>query len=286
MASAAKNTLFVLPAFALHFVVVAVPVGSLAYFSMTDWNGLAAPSFVGLENFKRMLFEDSNFKRALINNVIYMFVFLTVPIAFGLLMAMLTVQTGRMRVFYQALFFAPYVISPAIAGKVFMLFYDPYHGIGQFFDAVGLDFLANIQYIGNRNLTLFSIAAVDVWHWWGFVLVIFVAALQQVDPNLYEAAELDGANRLQKFIHVTIPQIRPTLVTLMTVTIVGSFVTFDYVYVMTQGGPAGASEMASTWIYKRAFNSYEAGYASALSIVVCGGCVIAYLGFQQLRTAK
>ena len=283
MASAARNTLFILPAFALHAAVVSVPLISLMFFSFTDWNGLATPSFVGFSNFSRMLFDDANFRRALVNNVTYMLIFLTIPIAFGLLMAMLTVRTGRLQVVYQALFFIPYVVAPAIAGKIFMMFYDPYNGIGQFFASIGWSFLADIQYIGNRSITLFSIAFVDIWHWWGFVMVIFVAALHQVDRSLYEAAEIDGATKLQRFFHVTLPQIRPTLLTLITVTIVGSFVTFDYVYVMTQGGPAGASEMASTWIYKRAFSSYEVGYASAMSVFVCGACVLAYWLFQRIR---
>lgn len=277
------NTAFVLPAFFLHFFIIAVPTLSLIYFSLTDWKGVGAPNFIGLKNFSRMIFEDGDFHHAVLNNILYMSVFLTIPIVFGLLMALLTVRAGRFQLLYRALFFLPYVVSPVISGKIFMMYYDPFSGINQFFEWMGWSFLANINYVGDRNLALFSVAFVDYWHWWGFVLVIFLAALHQVDVSLYEAAELDGANRLQRFLHVTVPQIRPTLVTLLTITIIGSFVTFDYVYVMTQGGPAGATEIASTWIFKQAFNNFDAGYGSALSITVCAACVVVYFGFRRIQ---
>lgn len=278
-----KSTLFVMPAFLLHMLVVGVPAMSLFYYSLTNWTGTGTPRFVGFENFKQMVTADDNFHHALINNLIYMTIFLTAPIAVGLLMSLLTVNAGRFQMLYRAFFFLRYVVSPVISGKIFMIYYDPYFGITSLFKKLGWDSLANIQFIGDKNIALFSVAFVDFWHWWGFVMVLFLAALHQVDKSLYEASALDGANRFQQFIHVTIPQIRPTLVTLLMITAISSFVTFDYIYVMTQGGPAGATEIASTWIYKQAFTLFNAGYGSALSLTVCGLSLVVYFFFRRIQ---
>jgi len=278
-----KATAFVVPAFLLHAAIVGIPALSLVFYAFTEWNGIGTPKFNGVENFRYMIIEDSDFHAALGNNLIYMAIFLTAPLVVGLLMALLTMRAGRFQMLYRALFFLPFVVSPVVAGRIFMIYYDPFVGITQFFKSVGWDSLADIMFIGNRSIALFSVAFVDYWHWWGFVMVIFLAGLHQVDRGLYEAAMLDGANSFQRFAHVTIPQLRPTIVTLAMITVIGSFLTFDYIYVMTQGGPAGATEIASTWIYKQAFTLFNAGYASSLSFAVCLACVLVYIGFRQIQ---
>lgn len=131
---------------------------------------------------------------------------------------------------------------------------------------------------------MFSVAFVDNWHWWGFIMVLFLGALQQVDPTLYEAARVDGANRFQELIHVSIPGIRQTIAFVLIMTIMWSFLTFDYVYIMTNGGPANATEIMSTYIYKNAFVKYRAGYANALCVIQSGICIILY--FIQKYASK
>lgn len=278
-----RATTFVLPAFVLHALIVSVPALSLLYYSFTQWDGIGATTFVGFANFQRMIFEDADFHASLLHNLVYVAFFLTIPIIFGLLMALLTVRAGRMQLVYRAIFFLPYVVSPVISGKIFAIYYDPFVGISAFFKAIGFTLLGDVQYLSPNPTTILSVAFVDFWHWWGFVMVIMIAALHQVDKGLYEAASLDGAGVLQQFFHVTLPQLRPTIVTLMMVTVVSGFVTFDYIWIMTQGGPAGATEIASTWIFKQAFNFFQAGYASSLSLTVCLGAVVVYLGFSFLQ---
>jgi raffinose/stachyose/melibiose transport system permease protein len=274
---------FVAPAFLLHALIVTVPALTLLYYSFTKWNGLGKPVFNGLDNFKKMIVDDFQFHASLVNNLVYMLIFLTVPIIVGLLMAMLVVKAGKAQMIYRTVFFLPYIVSAVIAGKIFMVYYDPYVGISQIFAKMGLTALAKISFIGDEHIALFSVAFVDYWHWWGFVMVLFLAALHQVDAHLYEAASIEGANGLQKFVHVTIPQVMPTLITLMMITMIGSFLTFDYIFAMTQGGPAGATEIASTWIYKRSFVGFEAGYGSTLSLSICMICIFIYFGFNALQ---
>jgi raffinose/stachyose/melibiose transport system permease protein len=128
------------------------------------------------------------------------------------------------------------------------------------------------------------VAFVDNWHWWGFVMVMFLAALQQIDPSLYESARIDGANTFQEVLYVSIPGIRQTIAFMLIMTVMWSFLTFDYVYVMTYGGPANATEILATWIYKNAFVKYSAGYANALCVIQSGICLIFY--FLQKYISK
>ena len=124
-----------------------------------------------------------------------------------------------------------------------------------------------------------AIGFVDNWHWWGFLMVLFLASMQNIPPDLYEAARLDGANRWQEFRDVTMPGIRPTLVFMILMTTIWSFLTFDYIWILTQGGPAGASEVLAVLVFKEAFRNFNAGYAAAIGLTMSFfvGCVIVSL---------
>src|SRR5204863_9193169 len=141
----------------------------------------------------------------------------------------------------------------------------------------------DFKFFGDALVVLYAIAFVDNWHWWGFLVVIYLAAMQGVDFQLYEAARLEGASRWQEFWYVTLPGIRPTLVFTLLITVLGSFLVFDYVYILTQGGPANASEVLSTMSFKAAFARFEAGYAAALALTTSVICLLAGLLFIYLR---
>jgi raffinose/stachyose/melibiose transport system permease protein len=123
-------------------------------------------------------------------------------------------------------------------------------------------------FLGDPKTVLPAIAFVDNWHWWGFLMVLFLAAMQNIPPDLYEAARLDGASRWDEFRDVTIPGIRPTLIFMLLMTSIWSFLTFDYIWILTQGGPAGSSEVLSVLVYKNAFQRFEAGYAAAIGLTM------------------
>jgi len=283
----ATATLFIMPAFILPAIVVTLPALSLLYYAFTKWSGLGAARFNGLENFRRMLFEDSAFHLALFNNLLYMLFFLTLPIMMGFTVAQLVRKVrGRLQMVFRSLFFLPYSISAVVAGQIFSMLYSPYQGLGRLFEVLGIRALAGVAVFGDVNLALYAVASVNFWYWWGFVMVLFLAALHQVDPHLYEVADMEGVSSFQRLVYITIPQIMPTIVTLVMITVIGSFLTFDWVWATTRGGPAGATELASTWIYKRVFVAYDAGYGSALSLTVCVICVVIYLGFATLKRSR
>lgn len=271
-----KGTVFVLPAFLIHVVIVLVPAVAMIYYSFTNWNGLKSPEFVGLKNYAAML-SDSSFFHAVKNNLTWMAMFLVIPLAIGLTLAVVLSNIRRGQMLLRTIYFLPYVVGAAIAGKIFATFYSPYSGIASLFKSMGIESLSNFAPLGNSKLALYAVAFVDNWHWWGFVLVLMFSALHQVDRSLLEAATVEGAGALRKFFSVTIPQIRPTILSYFTFIIIASFTTFDYVWIMTQGGPANATELASTWIYRKSFISYEVGYGSALCTTICVGCLAIYL---------
>jgi raffinose/stachyose/melibiose transport system permease protein len=113
-----------------------------------------------------------------------------------------------------------------------------------------------------------TVAFVDNWHWWGFLMVLFLAAMQNIPHELYEAARIDGASRWQEFWHITLPGIRPTLTFMILMSAIWSFLVFDYIWILTQGGPAGASEVLGTLVVKNAFYRFEAGYAAAIGLTM------------------
>ncbi|MDF2611666.1 MAG: permease component of ABC-type sugar transporter [Lachnospiraceae bacterium] len=275
---------FILPAFVVHVCVVTGPSLSTLVMSLFDWNGMGGAKFIGLNNFKEIFTNDPIVKMAVIHNLQWLAIFVTVPLILGFAVAILVSRVKRCQMFLRTVYFIPYVISAAVAGKIWTAYMNPYYGLNSVFDKLGLDKLADVLWLGNPKIALFSVAFVDNWHWWGFIMVLFLGALQQVDPSLYEAARVDGATRFQELIHISIPGIKQTIAFVLIMTIMWSFLTFDYVYIMTNGGPANSTEIMSTWIYKNAFSKYRAGYANALCVIQSGICIILY--FVQKYISK
>ena len=276
---------FILPAFIIHLCVVVLPACSTLVMSFFEWNGMGNAKFIGFNNFVEIFTKDNVVRMALIHNLQWLAIFITVPIILGFVMAILISRIKKGQMFYRTVYFLPYVISAAVASKIWTAYMNPYYGLNTVFEKWGLTTLSKTLWLGNPKIALFSVAFVDNWHWWGFVMVLFLGALQQVDSTLYEAARVDGATKLQEIIHVSIPGIRQTIAFVLIMTIMWSFLTFDYVYIMTNGGPANSTEIMSTWIYKNAFVKYRAGYANALCVIQSGICILLYF-FQKYVSKK
>lgn len=272
---------FVLPILLLNFIVVLVPSLFSIYVSFTEWSGYGNPTFVGLQNFQE-LFQDRVFFKALGNNLLWTAFFLTVPIAMGLLGAYLLSSIKRGQLFYRLAFFIPYVVSSVVNTQIWRFLLNPRSGIGAWLAEHGITFL-NFAVLGNRDTALIGVAFVDSWHFWGFLVVIYLAAMTAVDTELYEVARLDGATRVQQFWYVTLPSIRPTLVFTILMIIIWSSLTFDYVYIMTGGGPAHASEVMSTFLYNQAFSRFEIGYAASVGVMMTIWVMITVSIFVVLR---
>jgi len=274
--------LLILPILLLHLVVVIGPSLAAFYYSLTDWSGIGAAEFIGLENFRKLIFEDSSYIKAFGNNLVWSAFFLTVPFVLALVVASLLAGLRRGGMFYRTALFVPYILPSVITASIWGNLLNPRLGIGAQLAKRGIPFL-NRAFLGNRDTVLLSVAFIDNWHFWGFLMVLFLAAMQNIPPDLYDSAKIDGANRWQEFWHVTIPGIRPTLLFMFMMIAIWSFLVFDYIFLITQGGPAGSSEVLGTYLYKQAFNRFEAGYAAAVGLSISFFAVLIIGLFTILR---
>ncbi len=275
--------LFIAPALTLHLCIVGIPALVTFGLSTFQWDGLKPPEFVGLGNFIEIVTKDEVFFKAFTNNLRWLAVFLTLPVFIGLVTAVMVSTLGKSQFLYRTIYFLPYIFSSAVVARMFNYLYHPFYGVNLILKQLGVPELAQ-SWLGNPNLTLFAVLNASQWHFWGFDFMVFLAALQQIDRNLYEAASLDGASRWQSFAFVTVPLLRPTIVFILLMTTLWSFNAFDYVYIMTQGGPAHASELLATWIYSSAVGSRMAGYASALAVtltLISSGVIIGYIYLRR-----
>jgi raffinose/stachyose/melibiose transport system permease protein len=276
--------LFVLPILLINAAVVLGPAIAAVYYSLTDWSGVGAAKFVGLDNYRQLLFHDASFRHAFRNNVIWLIMFLTVPIIMALVAAALLAPIRRGAILYRMALFLPYVLPSVVTAFIWRSLMNPDRGLGAQLKEWGISGLDR-AFLGDPKTVLPAIGFVDNWHWWGFLMVLFLAAMQNIPPDLYEAARLDGASRWQEFRDVTLPGIRPTLVFMILMTSIWSFLTFDYIWILTQGGPAGASEVLSVLVVKNAFHRFEAGYAAAIGLTMSAlvGFIIAIFVILRKR---
>lgn len=272
--------LFLLPALLLYVFFVLYPVAQSIRFSFWDWNGLTEPSPVGLDNFARA-FSDPDFLEAMTHNgiIIVLSLLLQLPVALGL--AVLLNQKLKGRGLLRALFFAPYILSEVVTGVVWRQIYRPSGLLDQILIGVGAEGAVR-EWLADPDIVLYSLFFVISWQYFGFHMVLMLAGLQQIPGELKEAAAMDGGSSWKIFRHVTLPLLMPTVRVSMFLSIVGALQLFDLVWVVTRGGPIGASSSMATFLYDQ-FLINLWGYASAVSIIIF--LLSAVFAFFYQRTA-
>lgn len=275
--------LFILPAVLIHVLVIGGPALFTFFLSLTSWNGFTFGKFIGLGNY-RQVFGDSTALLALTNNLKWTAIFLTIPIVLGLGAALLisSIRSGGAQMAYRTIFYLPATVSGVVVGRLWQWIYDPFYGVNTQFTAWGWTGLAQ-SWLSDPNLAIYAVANADNWRWWGYLMIIFLAALSGVDTTLHEAAQLDGAGRLGIFWHITLPSLRPTLVFVGLLTIIWSFQVIELIFIMTQGGPSNSSMTLAMWIYQQTIYNYSPGYASAIAVLMTLGLSLFIGGFVYLR---
>lgn len=276
--------LLLLPAFLLSAAIVLVPAVFTLIVAFTDWDGVATTlNFVGTDNFTE-IFNDGVFFTALGNNVKWTLLFLTIPVAIGLLVAVLLLNRPRSRTVFQTLFLLPYVMAAAVNAIIWLnMMYSPISGIVGLLNDAGINFGNPLTDTGSA---LYAVAAVDIWHYWGYLLIIYLAALRQVPYEQVEAARLDGANAFQIFRYVYLPGIASALKLSLVMIVIFSFLTFDYVYLMTQGGPANSTEILATYAYSFAFSTFQFGKAAAVGLIMSAFGLLAAIVYVRVSQKK
>ncbi len=269
--------LFVLPALALVIVFRIVPLVWGAGYSLTDYNGIDAPSYIGLQNYAALA-TDPAFRDSIVNTLILL---ATLPVWIGLplVLAILIhqgVPGGRL---FRAVYFFPAVLSSVIVGAIFnmVLRYD-----GSFNAMLGSLGLSPVDWLGNSNTALFALIGVQLWSTFGMNVLIFLAGLSTVPEELVEAAKLDGASTLQTWRHVVVPSMVPIIEFATVATTIGVLTSmFGLIYVLTAGGPGTSTTLPEYLIWLEQGRMNRPGYASAISIVLFG--VMAVLALVQIR---
>lgn len=257
--------LLLAPALLVSAGVILIPSLLTLAAAFTEWSGLGAPRWVGLANFRALL-GDRVFWLALANNLRWTAIFLVLPMLLGLVVAALLLSLRRGRTLLQALYFIPFILATVVSARVWQaMIYNPRSGLFGWLNSLGLS-LRNP--LARPESALYGVAAVDMWHWWGFLAVVFLAAMRQIDRALLDAARVEGAGFWQLFRFILLPLIRPTILFMAVMTVIWSFLVFDFIYVLTQGGPAHASEVLSTLAYRRAFSEFAVGRAAAIASVI------------------
>jgi multiple sugar transport system permease protein len=244
---------------------VIVPLGMVFYLSFTSYDIIRAPRWVGLANFQDLL-DDPLFGTALKNTLAYTVATVPLGIALSLGLALLVNRRIPSAGFFRTVFYAP-VMAPVVAvALVWILFYDPTAGLFNY--ALGLLGIGPQRWLTSSALAMPSIVLMSLWKGLGLNMVIFLAGLQAIPHELYEAAAIDGAGRMRAFRRVTLPLLTPSMIYVSVTSIVASFQVFSQVYVMTNGGPNNATTTIVHQIYRTAFVHLDLGYASAMALVL------------------
>jgi multiple sugar transport system permease protein len=273
----AMAVVFILPALVGFLVFYLYPFIRGFYFSLTKYNILGTPKFIGLDNFTR-LFQDKLFWNALFVTVEYVAINIVLQtvlaVAIAALMHRLTQST-----FVRGIILLPFLISNVIAAMLWFWLLDYQIGlVNEFIAFLGLD---RIAFFGEAGWSIPTIAIVNVWRHMGYTALLVFAGLQLIPTYVYEAASVDGSSEWKSFWRITLPLLRPILALVLVITVTGSFQVFDTVAVTTRGGPENATRVMQYYIYQKGFTQGEFGYASALSVILF--IILAAVALVQLK---
>ncbi|MET7425773.1 sugar ABC transporter permease [Dactylosporangium sp. NPDC005555] len=258
---------FVLPAMVLFAYVVLLPSGRGVYFAFTDWDGLSPNwSFIGLDNFTAML-DDPDALQAIWHTLLIAVAITVIQNGVGLLLALGVNTMIKSRNVLRVFLFAPAVITPIVTAYLWRNLLGPDGAVNSLLGAVGLGAWQQ-DWLGDPQLALWSVVAVIVWQFAGYSMVIFLAGLQSIPREIYEAAAMDGTGPARRFWSIVRPLLAPAITINLMLSIIGGIKLFDQVYALTGGGPGHATDTISTLIYKDAFTLGEFGYSIALAVVL------------------
>jgi putative chitobiose transport system permease protein len=255
---------FLFPALLILAVVSFWPVLQAIYLSFTDYDIIGAPNFIGLKNYEQ-LWRDQLFWKVLFNTLIYMVVVVPALVILPLFLAILVNQKLRGIQFFRAAYYVPVIVSVVVAGIAWKWIYAE-NGLLNYFTSIFTS--VKIPWLTNSSTAIFAIIAVTIWKGLGYYMVIYLAGLQTIPQDLYEAAAIDGSDGWRKHLDITIPMLKPYIVLVTVISAIAAMKVFEEVYVMSRGGPANSTKTVVYYLYEKGFSSLEMGYASAIGVVL------------------
>ena len=280
-----KKTIFLLvfPGLAVFVFAVFLPILLSVYYGTTSWDGMTKINYVGLENFKDILFNDPIFWQCL-KNVLFLslgLILIQHPICVFFAILIDTVAGHAERIF-RAIFFIPCTISVVVTSRLWLSVYNYDFGIlNKLLDNLSLGFLKQ-DWLGHPNLVLGSVIIIIMWQGFGWGLLYYYAGLKGISPDLYEAAKIDGCSGANAHFRITIPMLKPIIRINMTLAVISAFKQMETIFLTTNGGPGFRSQFLANYLYRRAFDSFQYGYGNALSVIFVTICIFVTIFFEKL----
>ena len=267
--------IFLLPALVLFLTIIIVPIFMSVTYSLTEWDGIGKKVFTGFANYKELFLTNSDgFWRAVKNSLIFAAGSVFVQLPISLILALILARGVKGERFYVSVYFIPVLISTVVIGQLWMKIYNPQYGLlNTVLRSMGLEQLTG-NWLGDTKKVIFAVIVPVLWQYIGYHMLLMYASVRSISEEIFEAARIDGANGIQTALHITIPLMKPILKVCVTFAVVGSLKNFDLVYVMTGGGPAGASQLPSTLMVETIFSRNMYGYGSSMAIFIILECFL------------
>lgn len=276
---------FVLPALLVFSAVVILPIVFSGYYSLLEWNGAGQGKFIGFQNYVEMFTNPSTyFVKGIVNSAILaaLSIFVQVPLALGL--ALLISRGIRLEGLFRNVYFIPVIISTTVIGQLWMKIYHPNNGmLNVLLTNFGLEAWKR-NWLADPTISLGAVFFVLIWQYIGYHMLLLYSSIKAVPTSLYEAAEIDGCGAWKKFLNVTLPGIRGTVLFVLIELTIGGFNVFTSIKMITGGKPAHQTDTLLTWMYYKAFSTGKFGYAAALSFVMA--LTLGLLAIVQFRAMK
>jgi len=279
--------LYLLPGLIIYLAFTFYPILETVRTSFYEWNGFSAQrTWVGFENYQ-VVFSDPQFTGAFLHNLVFILFYCVLPVLVGLLLAsVLSRKALPGMTFFRTILFLPQVISMVVVGVIWRWIFNPQFGpLNILLNTLGLSGLTR-AWLGDFTLALPAVGSIGTWVQYGFCMILFLAGMQHISEEYYEASSLDGANAFKQFVHITIPGLRPEIGVALVTTIIAALRVFDLVYVTTRGGPGNATLVVGFLIYRSAFQQNRIGYASAIATVLMLIILVISLLIRRLQTGN
>lgn len=279
--------LFLAPALVIYSVIVIYPMLYSAYLSLFRWDGISPTKvFVGLENYVILFTQNDVFWIALKNNAVWLVAALLLPTSIGLGLALLLNTRFRGSHIFRSIFYFPAVLSLAVVGLIWTWIYQPDLGLlNQMLIALGLKALTR-NWLSDPQIAIYPVIVAATWNAVGLPMLLYLAGLQTIPEELHEAAKVEGAGPIRRFLYVTFPLLRETTLIVLAITAINALKAYDIVYAMTNGGPANRTQLLSTWMYFLTYNYNQVGLGTAIAVVLFLLTMIFAIPYIRFMTRK
>ena len=267
--------LFMTPAALVYLAVMIIPIFATGYYSTLEWDGIGDATFVGIKNYISLLLDNKyEFWQSVGHSFIVLFLSVFVQETIAMVLALILAKGVKGESFFRTAFFIPMVVSTVVIAQLFLKIYNPNYGLlNTMLESLGLGRWAN-EWLGDPKIAIWAVFIPLIWQYIGYHMLLFYGAIKSLSTDILEAARIDGANYFQISTRIILPLIVPMIETCVVLAVVGSLKTFDFVYVMTNGGPVGATEVPSTIMYDLLINRSVYGEGSAAAVFIVVECLL------------